>query len=205
MLDSLIAEMDHALRVCGGGLKRAPGPGAGKNNPDLSRRDRQQSADLMRVNHAGEIAAQALYRGQAATARNDSIRTALQAAAEEECDHLSWCNHRLQQLSDRPSLLTPLWYGGAFAIGALAGLAGDRWSLGFVKETEHQVHRHLQGHLQQIPAADSASRAVVEQMRDDEARHGASAAKLGASELPTPVKTLMSLSARVMTTLAARF
>jgi ubiquinone biosynthesis monooxygenase Coq7 len=156
----------------------------------------------MRVNHAGEIAAQGLYHGQAMTARNPATRALLEQAAREESDHLAWCEQRLKELNDRPSLLDPLWYAGSFAIGALAGLAGDRRSLGFVAETERQVERHLDGHLEQIPQSDTRSRAIIEQMRADERVHGELARQAGGVTLPQPVQSLMRTTARIMTTTA---
>jgi ubiquinone biosynthesis monooxygenase Coq7 len=151
------------------------------------------------VNHAGEIAAQALYQGQALVARNPRVRDALLSAGREETDHLAWTQQRLTELHSRPSLLDPLWYAGSFAIGVAAGLAGDRASLGFIEETERQVEGHLDGHLEQLPPNDTRSRAIVEQMRTDEIAHGRKAHELGASELPLPVRKLMHLTSRVMT------
>jgi ubiquinone biosynthesis monooxygenase Coq7 len=156
----------------------------------------------MRVNHAGEIAAQGLYHGQALTARNPATRALLEQAARDESDHLAWCEQRLKELNDRPSLLDPLWYAGSFAIGALAGLAGDRHSLGFVAETERQVERHLDGHLGELPADDARSRAIIEQMRADERAHGEMAQAAGGVTLPRPVQSLMRTTARIMTTTA---
>jgi 3-demethoxyubiquinol 3-hydroxylase len=207
--DRLLAELDHALRVV---VLPAPAPAtdasstqASEGDSGLTPADRRESAALMRVNHAGEIAAQALYRGQALTARDPELRQHLLLAAGEEQDHLAWCEGRLQQLGSHTSRLAPLWYGGSFALGALAGLAGDRHSLSFLAETERQVAAHLEGHLQQLPAADAGSRAIVARMRDDEARHHQQARSQGASELPGPVRAAMTLASRVMTTLAARF
>lgn len=160
---------------------------------------RRHTAGLMRVNHAGEIAAQGLYHGQALTARNPANRALLEQAAREESDHLAWCRQRLGELGDRPSLLDPVWYAGSFAIGALAGLAGDRHSLGFVAETERQVERHLDNHLAQVPAEDGRTRAILEQMRTDEQTHGRLAAQAGGTELPRPVQRLMRATAKVMT------
>jgi ubiquinone biosynthesis monooxygenase Coq7 len=153
----------------------------------------------MRVNHAGEVAAQALYQGQAFTARNPRVRETMQQAADEEGDHLAWCDQRLRELDSRPSLLNPLWYAGSFAIGALAGAIGDRVSLGFVVETERQVEGHLDEHLRRLPAADARSRRVLEQMKRDEIRHGDTAQAAGAAELPAPIKLLMTFTSRVMT------
>jgi ubiquinone biosynthesis monooxygenase Coq7 len=160
---------------------------------------RRHAAALMRINHAGEVAAQALYHGQALTARNPAIRETLRQAADEEGDHLAWCDERLRELGSRPSLLNPVWYVGSFAIGALAGACGDRVSLGFLVETERQVEGHLEDHLARLPAADTRSRRVLEEMKRDEVRHGDTAQAAGAAELPAPVKLLMKLTSRVMT------
>ena len=159
----------------------------------------------MRVNHAGEIAAQALYQGQASTATNPETRNHLLAAAAEEQDHLHWCELRLAELGETPSRLRPLWYAGSYAMGALAGKAGDQWSLGFVAETERQVVAHLESHLQELPAADHRSREVVTAMRDDEARHGQEALNAGGERLPEPIPRLMQQTARLMTRLAYYF
>jgi ubiquinone biosynthesis monooxygenase Coq7 len=168
----------------------------------LSETDRRASAALMRVNHAGEVAAQALYHGQALVSRSEATRDMLLHAAREEADHLAWCETRLKELDSRPSLLNPLWYCGSFAIGALAAAAGDRTSLGFVVETERQVEGHLEEHLTRLPADDARSRAILNEMRTDEIGHGATAKAAGASELPAPVRVLMRRVARVMTTMA---
>lgn len=168
----------------------------------LSPAERRHSAGLMRVNHVGEVCAQALYVSQAAATSNPALRHHFEAAAREEGDHLAWTRERLDQLHDRPSLLNPLWYSGAFALGLLAGRLGDKLSLGFVVETERQVEAHLQSHLSRLPAQDHASRAIVVQMKDDEAEHADQALRLGATELPAPVRTLMRFSARIMTTTA---
>ena len=153
----------------------------------------------MRINHAGEVCAQALYQGQALFARDATARAALERAAAEEWDHLAWCAERLRELEQRPSHLDPLWYGGSLALGALAALAGDRWSLGFVVETERQVERHLESHLERLPVADQRSRAIVAQMRSDEAAHADMALAQGGTPLPAPVRALMRLTARLMT------
>jgi len=158
----------------------------------------------MRVNHVGEVCAQALYQGQALTARHPAARAALEKAAREEEDHLAWSAERIRELGGRPSLLNPLWYAGAFAMGAVAGALGDRWNLAFLAETERQVEEHLGGHLEALPQDDRRTRAVVEAMRADEARHRASAVQLGAAELPVPVKRAMRLASKVMTTVAYR-
>jgi len=153
----------------------------------------------MRVNHAGEVSAQALYQGQGLTARDPRVAEAMRQAATEEMDHLAWCEQRLRELNGRTSLLNPLWYAGSFAIGALAGSLGDKASLGFIAETERQVEAHLRGHLDRLPAADRRSRAIVEQMTHDEAGHGAHAASLGAAQLPFPLRSAMRMTARLMT------
>jgi ubiquinone biosynthesis monooxygenase Coq7 len=170
--------------------------------PDAERR---HAAGLMRVNHAGEVAAQALYKGQALASRDPAVRGHLLEAADEERAHLQWCEQRLAELGEKPSLLQPLWYAGSFAMGAAAGLAGDRWSLGFVEETEKQVAEHLEDHLQRLPAEDARSRAVVEAMRADEQRHGQEARQLGGRPLPAPVRGLMRRIAGVMKAAAYRF
>lgn len=202
IFDLLVSSFDQALRTATGVT-----PGSGRPNPaqdippagEMDNEARRHVAGLMRVNHSGEVAAQALYQGQALTARLDHVRDAMNEAAREEIDHLRWCENRLQELDARPSALNPLWYAGSFAIGALAGIAGDRWSLGFVAETERQVVRHLEDHLQRLPEDDSRSRAILEQMKDDELHHGQTAEQAGGARLPEPVKGLMSLTARVMT------
>jgi 3-demethoxyubiquinol 3-hydroxylase len=168
----------------------------------LSDVERRQSAALMRVNHAGEIAAQALYHGQALVARSDATRDLLLNAAKEESDHLAWCEARLKELGSRPSVLNPLWYCGSFAIGVLAAVTGDRTSLGFVVETERQVEGHLDEHLMRLPSGDTRSRAILNQMRTDEIGHGATAKAAGGTELPAPIGALMRHAARVMTTAA---
>ena len=170
----------------------------------LDDQDKRLSAGLMRVNHVGEVCAQALYEGQAATTRDPRLLQFFQQAALEEGDHLAWTRERLDELGARPSLLNPVWYGGAFALGALAGRLGDSVSLGFTVETERQVEEHLAGHLDRLPAADRASRAIVAQMMDDEALHASEAGKAGASPLPTPITALMKAAAKVMTTTAHR-
>jgi ubiquinone biosynthesis monooxygenase Coq7 len=168
----------------------------------MSEADRRESAALMRVNHSGEVAAQALYHGQALVSRSSGTRDMLLNAAREEADHLSWCETRLKELDSRPSLLNPLWYCGSFAIGALAAVAGDRTSLGFVVETERQVEGHLDEHLTRLPSGDTRSRAILNVMRTDEIGHGATAKAAGASQLPAPIRVLMRHAARVMTTAA---
>jgi ubiquinone biosynthesis monooxygenase Coq7 len=201
LLDQILISADRALRALLA-PQVASRPAPGQPAPAADESQRRQSAALMRVNHAGEIAAQGLYHGQALVARNPETRAMLEQAAREETDHLAWCEQRLAELRDRPSRLDPLWYAGSFAIGALAGLAGDRHSLGFVAETERQVERHLDGHLEQIPAGDARSRAILEQMRADEREHGRLAQAAGGTALPRPVQQLMQTTARIMTTTA---
>ena len=205
LADRLIGEFDRALRAVAGVVQAArPSPADGVAESELEDREREHAAALMRVNHVGEICAQALYQGQALTARNQAAREALQKAAREEEDHLAWSAERIRELGGRPSLLNPLWYAGSFAIGAAAGALGDRWNLAFLAETERQVEEHLAGHLEALPAEDRRTRALVEAMRADEARHRESAVGLGAAELPEPVRLAMRFASRVMTTVAYR-
>ncbi len=205
-LDHALAAADQALRTLGGAVSASrPAPSAAPASgatPPLSEAQRRESAALMRVNHVGEVCAQALYQAQALMARTPERREHMLRAAQEELDHLAWTQQRLKELKDRPSLLNPLWFAGAFAIGLAAGRAGDAISLGFVVETERQVEDHLAGHLNRLPAEDTASRAIVEQMRQDEARHGQEAREAGAASVPAPIQGLMKLTARVMTTTA---
>jgi 3-demethoxyubiquinol 3-hydroxylase len=203
-LDAWIGAADRALRALFAPAHASrpaplPPPAPEGAAPILSSDERRRAAALMRVNHAGEIAAQALYHGQALAARSDVTRRLLLDAAREETDHLAWCEARLRELDSRPSLLNPLWYAGSFFIGALAALAGDHASLGFVVETERQVEGHLDEHLGRLPAADLRSRAIVEQMRNDEAAHGADARAAGGTDLPGPIRALMRRTARIMT------
>ena len=196
LIEYMLSAADEGLRALAGVATPAramPGEGSARGS------DERLSAGLMRVNHTGEICAQALYSGQALFARTGQVREALRAAANEERDHLAWCRTRLRQLDSRPSVLDPLWYAGSFALGVVSGAAGDKWSMGFLEETEAQVERHLDGHLQRLPADDHRSRAVLEQMREDERRHGATGHALGAKDLPLPVKAAMRLASRVMT------
>lgn len=204
-LDRLLDQADRALRAS---LARpsALRPNPAGDHPDrlVDESARRHAAGLMRVNHAGEVAAQGLYHGQAITARRPEIRAAMEKAAREEGDHLAWCRARLDELGDRPSVLAPLWYAGSLAIGALAGTAGDRWSLGFMAETERQVEGHLEGHLARLPEGDERSRAILQQMKQDEASHARAAMDAGGAELPLPVRALMRLTAKVMTGTAYR-
>lgn len=200
--DTLIEAMDLALRTLTRGThagRPMPPTGSPRQDDDLGGDERQLSGALMRVNHVGEVCAQALYAAQALTARTEEVRERMRVAAREEGDHLAWCEQRLDALGGRPSLLNPLWYAGAFAIGLAAGRAGDAHSLGFLVETERQVEQHLADHLDRLPAADLASRAVVEQMKLDEARHADMAEHAGAMPLPRPVAWLMRAAAQVMT------
>jgi 3-demethoxyubiquinol 3-hydroxylase len=199
-LDSAIAAADRALRSVFAPARSArPAPGAAGVPEPLPEAERRTSAALMRVNHTGELAAQALYHGQALLARSERTRTLLLEAAQGESDHLAWCEMRLGELAARPSLLNPLWYAGSFAIGALAAVMGDSASLGFVAETERQVEGHLDDHLGRLPASDTRSRAILETMRAEEIAHGASATSAGGVDLPAPVRALMRRTARVMT------
>ncbi len=199
--DRLLSSLDHALRTLSGSHS------AGRTNPaslaaqtqSLSEQDRQLSGALMRVNHVGEVCAQALYQSQALVCSDEGLRAHFEHAAQEEADHLAWTQQRLEQLNTHASWLNPVWYGGAFAIGALAGLAGNRFSLGFVVETETQVEQHLASHLERLPEADLASRAIVDQMKLDEQRHAEEAQAAGAADLPAPIKSLMRVAAAVMT------
>lgn len=205
MLDDLVIGFDRALRTLAGQPAQSrPTPGANLDDGDLTDAERRHAAGLMRINHTGEVCAQALYAAQALVARDPTVRQAFGNAAREEEEHLAWTQQRLDELSDRPSLLNPLWYAGSFAIGIAAGVGGDRGNLGFVLETERQVEEHLTGHMDRLPAADAKSRAIVEQMRDDEARHGAAARAAGGVPLPFAVKGLMRVAADVMRFVAYR-
>ena len=198
--DRIIGEIDRAINVLWGPARPArPSPVPTGGELALDEEERLESGRLMRVNHAGEVAAQALYRGQALTARDPTVSSAMRRAAAEEIDHLAWCEQRLQELNGRTSLLNPLWYAGSFAIGALAGIRGDHASLGFISETERQVESHLRDHMERLPAADQRSRAILQQMTHDEIEHGETAAALGGAELPFLVRRAMRLASRVMT------
>jgi len=198
--DRFLTEISQAINVLAAPARAArPYPAGGAATEQLSGAERAEAARLMRVNHAGEVAAQALYHGQALRAREPVIAAALQRAATEEMDHLAWCQQRLKELGGRPSLLDPLWYAGSYLIGVLAGAAGDPSSLGFITETERQVEAHLGGHLQRLPAADQRSRQVLKAMAEDEAAHGAHAQELGGQSLPEPVRIAMKWTARLMT------
>jgi len=202
--DQLIMQLDSTLRTFAGTGTTTDRdyPAQAIDETDLSENEKKLSTGLMRVNHSGEVSAQALYQGQAITAKDPQIRDKLQQAAIEENDHLKWTHQRLQELDSHTSVLNPLWYTGSLAIGAFAGVLGDKWSLGFLAETEHQVVRHLESHLKLLPARDERSRAIVQQMKTDELKHATTAIDNGAAELPFPVKKLMTAMSKVMTTSA---
>ncbi|QWD68490.1 2-polyprenyl-3-methyl-6-methoxy-1,4-benzoquinone monooxygenase [Polynucleobacter sp. VK25] len=203
-IDRFILEFDTALRsVVGGASAHRPTPGSdfgGKSGLDTA--ERKHAAGLMRVNHVGEVCAQALYQSQKLVARNPEIQEMLDHSGREEMDHLAWCETRLQELGSHTSYLNPIWYAGSFAIGLVAGLAGDKWSLGFVAETEKQVENHLESHLEKLPKDDQRSRAIVEQMRSDEIDHGQAAKNAGGANLPEPIQKIMQAMSKVMTTTA---
>lgn len=202
-LDPLLITLDNALRTLFAPAHSARGiPGAHLPEAPLSEDERRQVVGLLRVDHAGEICAQALYQGQALTARNPQVQAELRKAAQEETEHLAWTEGRLAELGGRTSLLNPAWYAGSFAIGALAGLLGDRWNLGFLAETERQVEGHLDKHLDRLPKQDKKSQAILLQMKIDEARHAATALHHGGAELPLPVRLVMRLTSKVMTSTA---
>jgi ubiquinone biosynthesis monooxygenase Coq7 len=204
-LDNCIIEIDRALRTLfGAPVPTTDTPGEELAESDMSDQERRHAAALMRVNHSGEVCAQALYSGQAITARSDDVQVVLRQAAAEEAAHLAWAGSRVEQLGGRKSLLNPLFYAGAFFIGAASGVLGDRWNLGFLAETERQVEAHLDGHLESLPAADQKSRAVVKRMKEDETRHAATASEHGGAALPKPLKTIMRLAARAMTSATYR-
>ena len=204
-LDRVLGDMQNALEtVLGAPRAGRANPAAGEADVVLDDEERRHAAGLMRVNHVGEVCAQALYVGQAAVARDPATRADLLAAAAEETDHLAWCAERLRELDSRPSLLNPVWYAGSYAIGVLAGLRGDGWNLGFVVETERQVEAHLDQHLQTLPEADARSRAILTTMKADEARHAAHAEAAGARVLPPPVPGLMAMASNLMKAIAYR-
>ena len=208
--DMFIGQIDHVLNniFCEQPSSRPypaePLPADETTNTPLNAQQKQTAIGLMRVNHAGEISAQALYQGQSLTARDPSLRDKLSQASIEESDHLNWCRRRLKELDAEPSKLDPFWYLGSFALGMAAGIAGDRWNLGFLAETEYQVVRHLDSHLTELPENDSRSRAIVSQMKEDELCHAHLAEDLGAADLPPPVKALMKLTSKIMTSVAER-
>ena len=204
-LDRLLIDAQNALdTVFGAPAAERPNPAAGEPEVILDDAERRHAAGLMRINHVGEVCAQALYVGQAAVARDETTRAHLLAAAQEETDHLAWCARRLEELDSRPSLLNPLWYAGSYAIGVLAGLRGDGWNLGFVVETERQVEAHLDEHLQTLPVADARSRAILHTLKADEARHADNAQAQGARVLPPPIPTVMAMASNLMKTIAYR-
>ncbi|ATX79741.1 ubiquinone biosynthesis monooxygenase Coq7 [Mariprofundus aestuarium] len=207
LADNVIGEIDRALNniFCKQPTSRLyPASQAPEEPTPMSTEQKRHAAGLMRVNHSGEMAAQALYQGQSLTARDPKLVEKLKHASIEESDHLNWCRNRLEELGERPSLFDPLWYAGSFAIGMAAGIAGDRWNLGFLAETEHQVVRHLDSHLASLPENDTRSRAIVEQMKIDEQGHAELAEDLGAAELPKPAKQVMKLTSKIMTTIAEK-
>lgn len=204
-LDRLLTDAQNALEtVAGAPRAERPNPGEREADVVLDEAERRHAAGLMRINHVGEVCAQALYVGQAAVARDPATRAQLHAAAQEETDHLAWCADRLRELDSRPSVFNPLWYAGSYAIGVAAGLRGDGWNLGFVVETERQVEAHLEEHLRTLPAADARSRAILEVMKDDEVRHADHAQAAGARRLPPPIPTLMATASKLMKAVAYR-
>ncbi|MDE1463205.1 2-polyprenyl-3-methyl-6-methoxy-1,4-benzoquinone monooxygenase [Spartinivicinus poritis] len=201
ILDKFISQSDQVLRTLNRHAHQPsrPSPAAGAKDDALSELEQRHAAGLMRVNHSGEVCAQALYQGQGLTAKLPDVREEMEQAAQEEVDHLAWCEERLEQLNSRPSLLNPVWYGLSFSIGALAGALGDKWSLGFVAATENQVCKHLSGHLQSLPVQDTKSRAIVEQMLVDEASHEEKALAAGGINFPKPIKLFMTATSKLMT------
>jgi len=203
-IDKILAGANNALRTLASpaGRPTRKNPSESILDAKLNSKQKAHAAGLMRVNHAGEVAAQALYQGHATVARDEKIETQMKHAADEEFDHLAWCEQRIHELGYQPSRLSPLWYAGAYTIGAASGLLGDKWSLGFIAETEKQVCSHLDSHLDRLPEDDAKSRAIVKQMRDEEEEHGKNAIEAGAAELPWPVVRLMRATAKVMTNTA---
>lgn len=201
MFDQFCLSVDTALRTLSGNAKISSRKNPAKDieESELTEEDRKHVAGLMRVNHCGEVCAQALYQGQSLTARLPEVREKMDQAAIEENDHLDWCRNRLNELESKTSILDPLFYAGSFALGALAGIAGDKWSLGFVAETEHQVVRHLQSHLEQLPETDEKSRQILTTMEKDELQHATNALQAGGAELPTVVKSIMRFTSKLMT------
>lgn len=199
--DDLLISLDQALRTLFGRPKvtERGNPAGSLDEAELNDSERDHTARLMRINHTGEVCAQALYQGQALTARDPQVRASMERSAAEENDHLDWCEQRVEELGGRLSLLNPLWYAGSFAIGAVAGVAGDKWSLGFVAETEKQVEGHLAEHLAQVPQQDQRTRVILQQMKDDEIEHGQKALDHGGVALPSPIRKLMKLTSKVMT------
>jgi ubiquinone biosynthesis monooxygenase Coq7 len=200
MLDKLIIEFDKGLKTLTASAHSVrTHPDENVQEPELSAEEKRHALGLMRVNHCGEVCAQALYNGQALTAKNPQIVDALQQASKEETEHLAWCEKRIHELGGHTSLLNPLWYASSFTLGAIAGAIGDKWNLGFLAETEHQVGAHLEKHLHELPANDEKSRAILEQMKTDEAQHADTAIGLGGAELPAPIKAAMKRMSKVMT------
>ena len=200
MLDKLIIEFDKGLKTLTASAHSVrPHPDENIQETELSAEEKRHALGLMRINHCGEVCAQALYNGQSLTAKNPQIVEALQQASKEETEHLAWCEKRIHALGGHTSLLNPLWYAGSFTLGAIAGAIGDKWNLGFLAETEHQVGAHLDKHLHELPASDEKSRAILEQMKTDEAQHADTAINLGGAELPAPIKSAMKQMSKVMT------
>ena len=200
MLDKLIIEFDKGLKTLTASAHSVrPHPDKNIQETELSAEEKRHALGLMRVNHCGEVCAQALYNGQSLTAKNPQIVDALQQASKEETEHLAWCEKRIHELGGHTSLLNPIWYAGSFTLGAIAGAIGDKWNLGFLAETEHQVGAHLEKHLHELPASDEKSRAILEQMKTDEAQHADTAIGLGGAELPAPIKAAMKQMSKVMT------
>ena len=200
MLDKLIIEFDKGLKTLTASAHSVrPHPDENVQETELSAKEKRHVLGLMRINHCGEVCAQALYNGQSLTAKNPQIVEALQQASKEETEHLAWCEKRIHTLGGHTSLLNPLWYAGSFTLGAIAGAIGDKWNLGFLAETEHQVGAHLDKHLHELPANDEKSRAILEQMKTDEAQHADTAINLGGAELPAPIKSAMKQMSKVMT------
>lgn len=200
MLDQLITEFDKGLRtVFAEAHTVRPHPDRDVPDTPLEAQEKRHAAALMRINHSGEVCAQALYNGQALTARNPETEAALRQASQEETEHLAWCEKRIAELGGHKSLLNPIWYGGSFALGVLAGALGDKWNLGFLAETENQVGKHIENHLTRLPGNDTKSRAVLEQMKIDEARHATTALDHGGAQLPAPVRFAMKMTSKVMT------
>ena len=201
LLDKMLTQADRALRTIAGNNSSSTrtSPAQGIEEAELDSNETKHVAGLMRINHTGEVCAQGLYQGQALTAKLDQVRSKMQEASDEEEDHLAWCRGRLKELNSHTSVLNPFFYGASFGIGALAGIAGDKWSLGFVAETEKQVCKHLESHLQKLPSQDEKSKAILEQMKIDEAQHAATATEAGGAALPLPVKLGMTMMSKVMT------
>lgn len=200
LIDRVITEFDQGLRtVLAEAQTLRPFPDRDKSETQLSDSEKRHAAALMRINHSGEVCAQALYNGQALTARNPATEAALREASQEETEHLAWCEKRIKELGSHKSFLNPVFYAGSFALGAFAGALGDKWNLGFLAETENQVGKHIEGHLKRLPEQDEKSRAILEQMKIDEAKHATTAITHGGAQLPLPVKLAMQLSSKIMT------